>query len=447
MASIIGNRYQLGDPLGRGGMGTVYLGTDTQTNTTVAIKRLHPDLANDEQIARFQREGASLRDLDHPNIVKMLDAFQDEGNYYLVMEYVSGGDLKQMIQAGDLGQEQIVRMGIDLADALTRAHKLGIIHRDLKPANVLIADDGTLRLTDFGIAHVRHQATISDPNAVVGTIDYLSPEAISDAEVSESMDIWAFGVMLFQKTGETLFHLSGMDFPDWETPEDAAHYAAVKLFMGSALRARSDFELTTDNLPYIARICRLVQGMPLGIVLAAAWVSVLEPQEIASEINQSIDFLEAEAGDMPSRQQSVRVVMDYAWQMISESDRQGFMGLSVFVGGFSRDAAQAITGVGIRQLMKFVNLSLLRRDADTGRYTIHELLRQYSAEKLDASADIDTIRQKHMRYYADLLTDNYQALIDGRASALHLLNTEFENVKVGWLQAFQLDDIAHNSVQ
>lgn len=679
MTSLVGNRYQLGNKLGRGGMGTVYSGIDTQTNTEVAIKRLHPDMTSEEQIARFQREGAALRELNHPNIVNMLDAFKDDDHYYLVMEYIRGGDLKQMIQSSVLSTEQIINMGIDLCDALTRAHKLGIIHRDLKPANVLIAEDGTLRLTDFGIAHVRHQATLGEPDSVLGTADYLSPEAISAEKVSEKMDIWALGVMLYemltgktpfdrenlsltvvaikydpipilsdivsgipteledliyrmlerdpqarissvryvgailediqqgrtasisystrfestgnlqksvkhnlpeqitefvgretevqaiqsllqdnaqrlitvlapggmgktrlaleiarqslhnyedgvyfvelaqlsdtdailpaiaealnfsldniqgdkkqailsylhtldcllildnyehlmdgaeiveqilsiaphiriiatsrqrlQQPGETLFHLSGMDFPDWETPEDAANYAAVKLFMGSATRARPDFELTVENLPYVARICLLVQGMPLGIILAAAWVSVLNPDEIADEIGQSLDFLEAEGGDIPARQQSIRVVMEYAWQMITEADRHIFAGLSVFVGGFSRDAAQVVTGAGIRQLMKFVNLSLLRRDADSGRYSIHELLRQYSAEKLVSSPSNTTIRQKHMSYYADLMVKNYQPLVDGQAKALQILNTEFENVKVGWRFALEIDEV------
>ena len=149
MQTSIANRYQIDRELGQGGMGTVYLATDSQSQTQVAVKHLKTELARPELIERFRREGEALRELNHPNIVKLLDTLEENGEHYLVMEYVTDGDLANLIENGSIELEQILRYALDLADALTRAHKLNIIHRDLKPANILIGEDGTLRLTDF----------------------------------------------------------------------------------------------------------------------------------------------------------------------------------------------------------------------------------------------------------------------------------------------------------
>ncbi|MCI0710998.1 MAG: protein kinase [Chloroflexi bacterium] len=565
---MIGNKiaghYQIEAEIGSGGMGTVYCGLDTRTHEQVAIKHLKPEMARADLIERFKREGAALRNLNHPNIVKMLDAVEEKGNHYLILEYLSGGDLGAVLDHESLPVERVIKLAIEIADALTRAHHLNIIHRDLKPGNVLLAEDGTPRLTDFGIAHIASKNRITDTDVIVGTVDYLAPEVLSGGTVGPQADIWAFGVMLFEmlsgerpfegetltatitaimtapipdleklrpdtpvalvdlvyrmlardlqsrvrsvrqvgleledilhgrdyipvatrfdpdtavdttiihrrrhnlpvqttpfvgrevelgeltklirdpairlltivapggmgktrlaleaarqymddsqptlfansafvvelapisdagsivsaiadatdykfqadgreqkaqllnflankdlllvmdnfehlldgaglvidilhaapnvkilatsrqrltQPGETVFHLSGMDFPDWETPEDALEYAAVKLFMNSAQRARPGFELTEDNLDYVARICGLVEGMPLGIVLAGAWLTMLTPQEIAAEIEQSIDFLQSTGGEVPERQHSIRAVFDQSWQMLGQ---------------------------------------------------------------------------------------------------------------------------------
>jgi serine/threonine protein kinase len=135
-----------------GGMGIVYQAKDTHTNQIVAIKQLKASETafSPELITRFQREGEALRELDHPNIVKMLDMVQDDsGESYLVVEYIAGGDLQNLLNNQRLSVQECLEIALELADALTRAHHLKIIHRDLKPANVLLADDGTPRLTDF----------------------------------------------------------------------------------------------------------------------------------------------------------------------------------------------------------------------------------------------------------------------------------------------------------
>ena len=673
MQKIIVGHYLLQEQLGAGGMGTVYQGLDTENQQTVAVKQLHPNLTDQQLIERFKREGEALRELNHPNIVKMLDAVEENGNHYLIMEYISGADLAEHIKAGQMPLEEILNISIDLADALTRAHRLNIIHRDLKPANVLIAEDGTLRLTDFGVAHVGSKERVTDTDAVIGTIDYLPPEAFDSGTFDARGDIWAFGVMLFEmltrerpfhgesiiqvihaisshplpdleelrldiptalidliyrmlernldariqsvrqiglelenilhgraahinlpnrfdvsesdifaykkhnlpiqttafvgreselgelsklitdsnirlisilapggmgKTrlsleaseralehfadgvyfvelaplslseqiipaiaaaidykfqqgegnaklelfeylrdksillvmdnfehllggadivkeilaqtnavqilvtsrqrlalqNERVFHLGGMDFPEWETPEDALQYAAVKLFVNSAKRAKPDFELSTDNMDFVARICKLVQGMPLGIVLSGAWLEMLSPQEIASELEQSMDILSDEVGELPARQQSIRVVMAYAWEMMNEAEQAVFMALSVFKGGFTRESAQSVTGANLRILMSLVTKSLIRRDAETGRYEIHELLRQYAYEQLEASGKMNEVYEQHAVYFCDFLVQQLPLLKGGgQLKALAEIDEDYENCYAAWL--------------
>jgi serine/threonine protein kinase/formylglycine-generating enzyme required for sulfatase activity len=209
----IAHRFEIRDPekdlLGRGSMGEVYRATDNHTGKPVAVKALDPRaVARDPSILeRFAREGEALRQLNHPNIVRMVAAVEQDGQHYLVMEYVAGGSLQDLLTAQrPLPTRRVLEIALELADALTRAHHLGIIHRDLKPANVLLAEDGTPRLTDFGIARVSDSPRLTETGILVGTPDFLSPEACSGRALDERTDIWAFGVLLFEMlTGETPF--------------------------------------------------------------------------------------------------------------------------------------------------------------------------------------------------------------------------------------------------
>jgi predicted ATPase/predicted Ser/Thr protein kinase len=685
---FIANRFNIEDPeaslLGQGGMGNVYRGIDTQTGEAVAIKILKPDLVagGPELVERFVREGQALRELNHPNIVKMVAALEEAGQHYLVMEYVEGGSLHELLdQQKTLPLTRTLEIALDLADALTRAHRLDIIHRDLKPGNVLLAPDGTPRLTDFGIAHIGRQATqLTQAGTIMGTVEYLSPEACGGEQIDPRADIWAFGVLLFemltgerpftgrtlpatlmailsqpvpdlaplrpdvpdaladlvyrmlekdpqqrlpsvrlvgaeletilhslgdsaavfraaslpdtpvpaqrhnlpaqttpfvgretelaelarlladpavrlvtilgsggmgktrlalqtaegqlshfshgvyfvslapltsaenivptiaealnfsfyegdtspqrqlldylrQKTmllildnfehllkgvglvtdilqaapsvkliatsrerlklqDEQLFQITGIDFPDWETPDDALEYSAVRLFLQSARRVQPGFELSSDDMTYVTRICRLVQGMPLGILLAAAWIEMLSPQEIVSEISQSPDFLETDWQDVPERQQSMRAVFDYSWRLLTEREQEVFQALSVFRGGFTREAAQEVTGFSLRELMALANKSLLHRTR-TGRYEMHELLRQYGAEKLDQSpAASEAAHDRHCAYYCAALqqwaTDLKGSL---QQTALIEMDAEIENARAAWNWAIEQEQI------
>jgi serine/threonine protein kinase/tetratricopeptide (TPR) repeat protein len=198
---IIANRYSLIKLIGRGGMGDVYEATDQQTNSIVAVKSLKPDIVEFEPglVERFIREGEILRKLNHPNIVTILDAVEENERHYIILEYVAGGSLKELIEnEAPLSPQRTVEIALDLADALTRAHRLNVIHRDIKPANVLIAKDGTPRLTDFGIAHMPDKEKLTNTGSIMGTYAYLSPEACTGEELDRRTDIWAFGVMLYE---------------------------------------------------------------------------------------------------------------------------------------------------------------------------------------------------------------------------------------------------------
>lgn len=707
---LIGNRYQILDKLGEGGMGAVYQGQDTQTNELVAIKLLKAEaIASDPDILeRFAREGEALRQLNHPNIVKMLATVEEGDKHYLIMEYMPGGDLSDTLkETPQLPIHQILALSIELSDALTRAHYLKIIHRDLKPANILIATDGTPRLTDFGVAHMVEMERVTGTGITIGTWDYLAPEIIGGGVPDTRTDIWAAGVMLFEMiagrrpfignfltqvimsivndpvpdlealrpdcpiglvdltyrmlerdpnarmssvrligaelealiqgtdidtssigeirelvnmsenrfvtpaptasiiknnlpnqttpfvgreaelqelvqlidtaqtqlvtvvgqggmgktrlalevaqriivgthstlsshnvsfsngayfislapissvddivptiadatgyqfeqggrdtkqqlldylqekkmllivdnfehliggvnlineilqtapniqvittsreklnlSGETIFNLGGMTVPDLEASQatnysqDISENSAVKLFIQGAQRIQPNFELEGDDLSHVVHVCRLVQGMPLGILLAAAWVEMLTPKEIADEVTQSLDFLETEMHDIPERHRSIRAVFDYSWNLIEETERETFMKLAVFRGGFTREAAQKVAGAGLRTLQRLVNKSLLRRDTDSGRYEGQELLLHYAEGLLEESGTADHTRDTHSTYYLKTVgacEDGLKGL--KQLVMLNKIKVDFENVRTAWSWATQQRD-------
>ncbi len=680
--TILIDRYQIERELGQGGMGVVYLASDLQTGAQVAVKHLKSEIATPALIERFQREGEALRDLNHPNIVKLLNTFENNGEYYLVMEFVSGGDLSDLTQTAKSDPQQILRYALDLADALTRAHKLNIIHRDLKPANILIAEDGTLRLTDFGIAQLGSKDRITETDAIIGTIDYLPPEAFNGEDIDQRSDIWAFGVILFEliagerpftgesitetmqkiliaplpdlesynssvpidlidlvyrmlerdpnlripsvrhigaelediihgrsarqpitkrfdttaspflitirhnlpnqttpfvgrdidisavvellsddvnrlvtilgpggmgktrlslaiaeqmlgrftsgvffvelaplsdtdaivstiaeqigfslqadgrsaieqlgsyfsngetmlildnyehlidgahlttdlltqssqlsilvtsrqrlnQTAETVYDLSGMRFSDWESPESALRAEAVQLFVQSARRIQSGFDITSDNLDAIRRICEMMQGMPLGILLSASWLGMLTPIEIADELNQGLELLETDATDLPERQRSIVAVFDYSWERMTQQEQDVFMRLSIFRGGFTREAAQATTDATLRVLMSLMNKSLIRRNTDSGRYEIHELLRQYGYQQLvDAQLETEA-HQQFVAYYTELAERGGKELrYANQEHWYRLFTAEHDNIRNAMTWAIQHDPVS-----
>jgi tetratricopeptide (TPR) repeat protein len=224
-----------------------------------------------------------------------------------------------------------------------------------------------------------------------------------------------------------------MPFPDRERNEDIDHYSAVQLFLQNARRVRPSFEPTADDMLEVAHICRLVEGTPLAILLATAWMEILTPAEIATEIRQSLDFLEADLRDVPDRQRSMRAVFDHSWNLLTKQEQEVLQGLSVFRGGFTREAALKVTGASLHDLMSLVNKSLVHR-ASMGRYEVHELVRDYAAEELDQSpAASEAARGQHSAYYLAALRDWETDLKGARQQvALVELEADFENARAAW---------------
>jgi serine/threonine protein kinase/tetratricopeptide (TPR) repeat protein len=197
----IGGRYEQEQLIGQGGMGAIYRARDLQTGQVVAIKHLKPEvvLGDPQILERFAREGEALRKLNHPNIVKVLDTIEQGDNHYIIMDYVEGGSLRDLLdRRGRLSVQEVLNIALDLTDALVRAHRLKIIHRDIKPANVLMREDGTPLLTDFGVARMGDTSAMTATGAIIGTIAYLPPEALLSQKTDERGDMWAFGVMLYE---------------------------------------------------------------------------------------------------------------------------------------------------------------------------------------------------------------------------------------------------------
>ncbi len=233
--------------------------------------------------------------------------------------------------------------------------------------------------------------------------------------------------------GEWVLEVQGMRFPDDLPVASLGEYSAVQLFLQRASQVDVGFTLAEADLPQVVRICRLLEGMPLGIELAAAWVRTLSCQEIAQEIEKSLDFLATSMRDLPERHRSLRAVFDHSWQLLADAERAAFRRLSVFRGGFSRDAAEQVAGAHLSLLSTLADKSLLRRDP-TGRYTVHETLRQYAAQKLDqAPQEGEVAQDQHCSHFAAFLQQREKDLKGARQSgALDEIAAELENVRVAW---------------
>lgn len=675
----ISDRYKIEGIIGRGGMGHVYTAVDERTGQPVAIKALEPSISGHDPAAieRFLREGEALRKLHHPNIVQIYDLIEDSDTYYIIMEYVAGGTLATYLRKeGPLPIKSVISIGLELADALTRAHHLNIIHRDIKPANILLAGDGTPRLTDFGVARIG-ESEITQEGAVIGTIAYMSPEGCRGEPIDKQSDIWSYGVVLYEMiTGERpyyepepvsllntivrqpvppieerrpdtpvplvdliyrmleknpdaripsmrqvaaeleaimrldgdtsvtspplilatphpeiempstvtpvrvqrhnlpaattaffgrkslireitdllsretqrfinltgmggigktrlalevayrvidlfvdgvyyipveddseglvaaigdalLMNFSGEEHPfkelvahlhtkqvlllldgletlqdqDWLIqeilvqapgvkilgtsrqrmrlqgeyvidvppfrvpppkllPTDLRKYPAIQLFLESAARVTTAITLHEGNMPHVRRIIELVEGLPLAIQLAAAWLEMLTLAEIETEIAQSYDFLQTDLRDLPQRHRSVRAIFEYSWNNMTVEERDVFMKLSVFEGGFERDPARKITGASLRNLMTLVNKSLLRRTPE-GRFSVQPLLKDYAAERFEVfSDDFESTHRAHARYFTGIVNKAVPYFESRKAHrAIKRLDEELGNIR------------------
>jgi predicted ATPase/predicted Ser/Thr protein kinase len=673
----INSRYRLDEKIGQGGVGTVYRGVDTRSGQEVAVKVLRPDVLkyDPDILTRFRREGDALRRLSHPNIVSILDTVVEDDRHCIVMEYVSGGSLQDVLkETPQLPIRRALEIALELSDALTRTHHLGIVHRDIKPGNVLMAPDGTPRLTDFSTAHSAQHESITETGMVLGTFAYLSPEVLDSKPVDARADIWSFGVLLYEMLAgrcpfeaglpvsalitsiltaevppvqefrpDTPSHLAelvhqmldkdrerrlpsvrqigaeleailrgwvskestpvsslavrrpareadvttrhnlptpgttfvgrddeiadicatlempecrlmtmqgpggigktrlalavaecqlgtyadgiyfvplapinsadlivpaitdalevnfggqlelrvqlldylrsremllvldnfehlldGVDFisqllseapgikllvtsrqvlniqeewvrvvdglsvpPSAEDPK-LEDYGAIQLFVDRARRVRTNFSIKGVE-PCVVRICQLVDGMPLGIELATSWLRMMDCQEIGDEIANNRDFLASNQRNIPERHRSLRAVFEYSWNLLDEGEKSALVQLSVFRGGFTRKAAQELSGARLPILLALMDKSLLRQ-APGHRYDLHEIIRQYAQEKLTETSGLRVeALDRHSRYFMGYLHRRQQDAYGGKQrEVMDDVEQEFENIRAAW---------------
>lgn len=239
---------------------------------------------------------------------------------------------------------------------------------------------------------------------------------------------------------EWVMEIEGLEFPKpFPLPEgglawksDLENYGAVALFVRQAQQVQADFTPAKAEIPHIVRLCQLVEGIPLALVLAASWLRVLTCAEIVQEIEQNLDFLTATQRNIPQRHRSLRAVFDQSWQMLSEPEQNVFKQLSIFRGGFRREAAGEVVGASLAMLADLVDKSLLRLTS-SGRYEIHELLRQFAAEKLaQVTAEEEAAHQAHCRYYARFLQAQDWLLEDVQWTTKAEIVAEIDNIRAGW---------------
>ncbi|MGW1991097.1 serine/threonine-protein kinase [Embleya sp. NPDC001921] len=201
---LVAGRYRLGDQLGRGGMGTVWRAVDAMLDRDVAVKEMRlPRYEDDDErgtlSARMLREARAAARIDHPNVVTIFDVAEEDGRPWIVMELVRGLSLAQELdKEGPIPPEQVAELGLRLLAALEAAHEAGVLHRDVKPANVLLARNGRVVLTDFGVASVEDSATLTQAGAMVGSPEYLAPEQIAGEPPGPEADLWSLGATLFE---------------------------------------------------------------------------------------------------------------------------------------------------------------------------------------------------------------------------------------------------------
>jgi len=208
IGKLLGNRYEILEQLGGGGMAIIYKGRDTFLNRLVTIKILRPEYTCDEEfVKRFRREARAVASLSHPNIVSIYDVGWEDDVHYLVMEYVEGDNLKNLIRGeGALPPGRAVEIARQISEALQHAHENNIVHRDVKPQNILITSVGRAKLTDFGIAREASAATLTQTDAIVGSVHYLSPEQARGETAGPRSDIYSLGIVLYEMvTGKLPF--------------------------------------------------------------------------------------------------------------------------------------------------------------------------------------------------------------------------------------------------
>lgn len=306
--------------------------------------------------------------------------------------------------------------------------------RALQPRQALLVLDG-----------LEHLLASPSERSGEGIESSVSRAVVELLEAAPGVQVVATSRVRLGIPGEHVYVVEGLDYPAQARLEDAASAPAVRLLVESARRRSPSFTLTASNVAAALRLCDLVQGMPLGIELAAAWLELLTPAEVAAEIEKSLDFLAEERSNGLDGQRSLRATFEWSWRRLSESDRQALRRLAVFRGGFTREAAQTVADVSLRDLTGLVYKALLRWNwaRGAGGYEMHDVVRQFAAEQLHQdTAERDAVAARHAAFYLDLL-EGFEIRVEGVDAPAVIRELQAEAVHIGqaWAWAVAQGDL------
>lgn len=261
-----------------------------------------------------------------------------------------------------------------------------------------------------------------------------APQAASLLRQAPGLKILVTSRARLNLKGERIINISGLSHPtNRESQEDFSGYGSVQLFIDAARRSKPEFNLTPQNRTAVSEICQLNQGMPLGILLAAAWIGTLSPVQITAEIKRSLDFLEVGWRDLPERQRSLRATFDHSWRLLSEPEQLAFLRLSIFQSAFSAKRAYQVADISIQTLKRLIDQSLLQQAAED-HYRMHDLLRQYAQEKLSALPETyQWIHERHCQVFMEAL-NTWEPRLKSRAQfdALAEMDQEQADIRAAW---------------
>lgn len=240
--------------------------------------------------------------------------------------------------------------------------------------------------------------------------------------------------------GEWTFDLRGLIIPPPDAADDIEQFSAAAMFVQAARRTSARFQLSEADRPHLFRICRLLEGIPLALELAAAWVGVLSCEEIAREIESNIDFLTTSMRNVPERHRSLRATFDHSWRLLTDEERDILSRLSIFHSGFDRSAAANVSGATLPVLSSLVSKSLMRR-TEAGRYDLHEVIRQYASEHLEADpARCDETCARHCEYYMKFAAEHETKLKSAaQQESMRELTVELDNLRAAWMWGVEHD--------
>lgn len=245
---------------------------------------------------------------------------------------------------------------------------------------------------------------------------------------------------------EQAFQVKGLEYPkDEKSVESVDDYSAVKLFLQGAKRSDATFRLGPEERPFVVQVCQGVEGMPLGIELASSWVRALSVKEIAKEVEKSIGFFTTAQKDIPERHRSLKAVFEHSYSLLAPEEQRAFRRMSVFRGGFGREAAEKVAGATLPVIAGLIDKSLIRK-SHSGRYEVHELMRQFGDEKLKGrSEEKRKAQDRHAEYYAEFLHEREEALVGAQRcvqkGALEEIGGEIDNIRAGWRFAVERERV------